>query len=299
VEVRNRQRKEIEFLAVGHLAVDQRDGQFLLGGAAAYGALTASRLGLASAVVTAVGEDFDFFRPLESVEVWFHQQGVSTSFENLYSNGIRQQRLLGRARPLTEESLLPLQSRLAEDAIVFYCPLARELETPLRPLTPRGICGLAPQGFFREWDEEGRVTAAPWPEARARLGAVEVVSLSETDPADLDEFVSQVQGKVGVLALTAGAQPVELYAGGHHYRVPVLARPEVDPTGAGDVFAAALLVGLAEGRSPLEATRLACAAASFAVERPGVEGVPANRQAVEARLLEHRQSCAAEEVPGR
>jgi sugar/nucleoside kinase (ribokinase family) len=57
----------------------------------------------------------------------------------------------------------------------------------------------------------------------------------------------------------------------------------VDPTGAGDAFAAGLAVALAEGRPLLDGVRFAHAVASFAVEAVGTEGL-ADRTGVEARM---------------
>jgi sugar/nucleoside kinase (ribokinase family) len=48
---------------------------------------------------------------------------------------------------------------------------------------------------------------------------------------------------------------------------------EVDPTGAGDVFAAAFLTGMARGLDPVEAARLGAAAASIAVEGRATESL--------------------------
>ena len=56
-----------------------------------------------------------------------------------------------------------------------------------------------------------------------------------------------------------------------------------DPTGAGDCFAAAFIVRLAESRDVLEATRFALAAGSLAVENSGMTGIP-SRRAIERRL---------------
>jgi ribokinase len=53
------------------------------------------------------------------------------------------------------------------------------------------------------------------------------------------------------------------------YRVPV-----VDTTGAGDCFAAAFGLGLAEGRPARQAARLASAAAALAVTRRGAQAMP-------------------------
>jgi sugar/nucleoside kinase (ribokinase family) len=58
----------------------------------------------------------------------------------------------------------------------------------------------------------------------------------------------------------------------------------VDPTGAGDAFAAAYLIALDEGADPWQAARFAAAAASFVVEAVG--SVTPERAAVERRLRE-------------
>lgn len=289
VEIRGEHRRPIEFLAVGHLAVDLREGRRVLGGASAFSALTASRLGLASAIVTAVGEDFDLFDPLEKVEVHCHREGRSTSFENLYRDGVREQHLLGRARRLVEADLASVLERLAGDAIVLYCPLAREIDMPLSRRAPSGLTGVAPQGFFREWDAAGRVVAREWVEAEQALYGVDVLSLSEHDAPNLETFVAVARKRARVLAVTIGARGARLFSEESEVQVRAWVRPEVDPTGAGDVFAGALLVALREGQTPVAAAELACCAASFAVEKPGVEGVPEDRAAVEARLLEYRR----------
>jgi sugar/nucleoside kinase (ribokinase family) len=61
-----------------------------------------------------------------------------------------------------------------------------------------------------------------------------------------------------------------------------MAAKEVDPTGAGDVFAAAFLVALRERRPVPLASRFATAAASLSVEGPGLTAI-ASRAAVERR----------------
>jgi sugar/nucleoside kinase (ribokinase family) len=57
----------------------------------------------------------------------------------------------------------------------------------------------------------------------------------------------------------------------------------VDPTGAGDAFAAGLAIALADGRAPDDCARFANAVASFAVEGVGMESL-ADRSRVDARM---------------
>jgi sugar/nucleoside kinase (ribokinase family) len=281
---RGRCRHVIEFVAVGHLAVDRLEGAIRLGGAAAYSALAANRLGLSVAVISAVGRDFDLFHPLEGIEVHYHRCSSSTTFENTYTNDDRRQRLLSRAHTLREEDLKVLDSRLAEDAIVLYCPIANEVQMPLKRLVSKGICGVAPQGYFRRWDSGGTVYAAPWQNARDRLQSTDCLILSQDDPPQLEVFMQEAVGSVPIVAVTKGRKGVQVYSDQDTYHVPALIREAVDPTGAGDVFAAAFLVALREGRPVFDAARFGCSAASFSVEKPGILGIPPSREAVGARI---------------
>jgi len=80
-----------------------------------------------------------------------------------------------------------------------------------------------------------------------------------------------------------------VYHQGQVRHFPTRPAHEVDPTGAGDVFAAAFLIRLREtaqsptGEDPWEAARFANVVASFSVEGPGVSAIP-RREQVEAYL---------------
>ena len=56
---------------------------------------------------------------------------------------------------------------------------------------------------------------------------------------------------------------------------------EVDPTGAGDAFAAAFLIELKRSDAPVESALFASCAASFVVEAPGADGIPTPDQVAE------------------
>ena len=74
--------------------------------------------------------------------------------------------------------------------------------------------------------------------------------------------------------------------------IPAFKVKPVDTTGAGDVFNGALALGLAEGRSLLEAARFASAAAAISVTRMGAQTSAPTRKEIE-------QLLAAEHAPGR
>jgi sugar/nucleoside kinase (ribokinase family) len=74
--------------------------------------------------------------------------------------------------------------------------------------------------------------------------------------------------------VTEGQDGATLYYQGETVHCAPRPTKAVDPTGAGDVFAAAFLVRLDETEDPYEAARFANVAASLSVEGEGIESVP-------------------------
>jgi ribokinase len=92
--------------------------------------------------------------------------------------------------------------------------------------------------------------------------------------------VASVQHAAGRIVLTLGEEGARV--GEDH--VGAYPASAVDTTGAGDAFAAAFVVALAEGRPELDAVRWGCAAGAHMVEHEGVvPGLP-TRAELEARL---------------
>jgi sugar/nucleoside kinase (ribokinase family) len=271
----------LDFVAVGHVTIDHVLGRRRLGGSAAFAALTAERLGLRTGLVTSAGPGFPYWETLRKVEIHWDEAARSTEFANLYEGGKRRQRVLGEAAPLTEASLGSIQGRLTDDAAVLYCPVVHEVQVPLAPLSPLGLAGVAPQGFFRRWNQNGLVEAGDWENALATLARADFVSMSELDHTVPEELAEEFPGQA--FAVTKGAEGARVYSQGDVYDLPAFPAFEVDPTGAGDVYAAAFLFALRDRRPVVRAALFAACAAAFSVEAPGVEGIP-SRAVVEARL---------------
>src|SRR5437763_1153320 len=77
-----------------------------------------------------------------------------------------------------------------------------------------------------------------------------------------------------LVALTRGAHGATLFVKSEPHDVAAFPAQEEDPTGAGDVFAAALLIRLYETDNPFEAARFASGAAARSVEARGAVRVP-------------------------
>jgi sugar/nucleoside kinase (ribokinase family) len=143
--------------------------------------------------------------------------------------------------------------------------------------------GLCAQGFLRQAGADGRVSPLPpreW-DAAPLLARVSVLFLSDEDlPAGTGVPPAWLEA-VPLTVITAGRHGARLYSRGRWSRVPAHPSREVDPTGAGDSFAAAFLVALDEGVDPVEAARFAAVVASFTIESVGPQSP--TREQVELR----------------
>jgi sugar/nucleoside kinase (ribokinase family) len=279
-------------LAVGHLTRDEGPGGAVLGGTAAYAALAARRLGWDAAVRTSCGPDLDPERELPGVRVFASRAAATTRFRNRYDeDGFRSQELLARAGAL-DLGLLPDELRHPEALLLG--PVAGEIPSAFAPCFEAGRVGATAQGWLREADASGRVSPRWWAEPAAVLAGVHVLFLSEHDLPPEAPPVDRLLRHVPMLALTRGSKGLDLLTPEATRRIPSLPCAEVDPTGAGDVFAAAFLVRYHEAGDPAGAAAFAACAASCAVEGPGTSTL-GDRSEVERRLgIRERISEAGE-----
>lgn len=271
----------IAYLAVGHVAKDLIPGGARLGGSVAYAALTARALGYPAGVVTASADDVDL-APLAEIPVHRQLSPHSTTFENLYGPAGRTQYLRGRAVPLAAVDL-PWEWRRAP--IVHLAPLAGELDPDLLTACDGALIGLTVQGWLRGWDAAGRVHPRAWPEAERFLPLARAVVLSIEDVQGDWALLESWAGLTPLLVVTQGPQGCTVFARGAGPRsFPAPPETEVDPTGAGDIFAAAFFIHLYETGDPWGAARLANQVAAVSVTRVGLAGVPTPDEVGLARL---------------
>ncbi len=266
-----------DFLAIGHVSRDVTPEGHTLGGAVVFGAVTAARMGLSPAIVTSAGPDFDLAPALAGIPVHVVPADATTAFENIDANGARTQYLHAVAGPIGPSDI-PLGWACAP--MVFLAPLARELDG--RAFRFPGATVVASlQGWLRRWDDSGLVGPRRWDGAEL-LPHVDAAVVSEHD-FDCPDVASRWAALAPALVVTRGRRGATLYHRGAAREIPPFAAREVDPIGAGDVFAAAYLIAYHESRDPDYAATYASCAASFAVEAPGMEGIPTRAQ-VASRL---------------
>ena len=289
-----------EFLTLGHVTRDLRpDNSFTLGGTVTYAALTAYHLGLAAGVVTCADANLIVDLPnfLPGIALQTRPSTASTTFANRYTDGFRVQYLHDRADSL-HESDVPAAWRSAP--IVLLGPLAQELSPDFMHLFPRRpgtLIAATPQGWLRRWDADGRVWPTPWQIAESILPLLDVLILSHDDllpfangnRADADAILTHWSTLVPLLVATDGRHGATLFRHGTIQRFAAYPIDEVDPTGAGDVFAAAFLTYLHRYGDPEAAVTFANCAASFSVQYEGIRGIP-TLPMVQYRLEKYKRS---------
>lgn len=272
-----------EFLLIGHLTADLTPNGRIPGGTVSYALRTAHSFGLRVGVLTsAIPDDpvLDELRPYVD-DFIILPAAETTTFENLYTPEGRVQYVRGLAAPI-EPSDVPSHFRQAP--LIHLAPIAGDTNPVVAALFPtESLVLLTLQGWLRRWDADGRVHFKRWYDADA-LQHIDIVVFSEEDILESPQLEEEFHGAVEHLYVTRAER------GGTHYhrgRPRTYATPRVtvvNPTGAGDVFATALLAGLYRlDRDFDKATQVAARLAATAVTRVGLDSAPTPAE-VEAAL---------------
>lgn len=286
-----------QFLVIGHivqdLAPDERAAvpTWRLGGTASYAALLAIRLGLETAVLTAAAADLALEEALPGAEIVRIPSPRSTQIRNLYTAAGRVQYVPQRAATIERRSL-PEDWRRAE--IVLLGPVTSEVDEALAACFPGALLGVSAQGWLRDIAPDGRVRPRPPQRWRAEsvLRPARVLFVSDEDLSPSAEgSLARWSREVEVLSFTRGERGAEVCHRGAWRHIDAFPADVVDPTGAGDIFAAAFLIRYRETGDPWEAARFAASAAAFIVECEGPTNIP-DRTMIEARLRAHPEIVA-------
>ncbi|HEY3073004.1 MAG TPA: PfkB family carbohydrate kinase [Candidatus Limnocylindrales bacterium] len=289
--------------AARDLARDDPRG-WRLGGGVSYSALTTARLGLTTAALVGVDRlaayapELDLLREA-GVDVQLVELDRGPVFENVDTPNGRIQLVFSRADPIAVANIPPAW-RAARGWIL--APIAGELGDDWATAMPdNALVGLGWQGLLRDLESSERVQRRP-PGPSPLVARADLIGVSQDDVARDTELADLWRHvKPGsTLVLTKGDRGGLLIQPTPDGQPSIRRYPaippgrSVDPTGAGDVFLAALLAARVEprlirGRAAAGYDALlAAAVASLVLEGHGLLGVP-DRDAVRRRMAEARQ----------
>lgn len=262
-----------EYVCVGHFCLDAVDPGYNLGGTVTYAGRAATMLGARLGVYTA-GNVIQ--RPLvqaalPGVQLHWIESPQTTTFRNTYApDGSRTQHILAVAACLPLEAFPAGWSSVA---IAHLAPLFGEVPPAMvEVFSPSSLVCITPQGWLRRRSEGGAVVRREWEEYAAALERADVLIFSEEDVSGPEEALRYAHASK-LAVITRAARGADLVLDHSVTTIPAIAAREVEPTGAGDVFAAAFLLEYRRTGSPIQACRFATSAAAFAVEAPGFAGL--------------------------
>ena len=258
----------MDYLVIGHISRDVTPAGNMVGGTVSYSGRTAQALGCQTAVLTSCQPDYEGLAQLNALTVEVIPSAHTTTFENIYGANGRTQMLYTPADPIQVQHL---PADWVNSAVVHLAPVANEVDPALIHQFNGSLIGLTPQGWLRRWSADGRVYARDWPEAEHYLPLADVVILSEEDMLD-EAMLPRYRQAARLLILTENLRGCTVFAGDEVRQIPAPGVTHVEPTGAGDIFAAAFLTRYAQnGRNPWQAAEFANHIAAQSVTQVGLD----------------------------
>ncbi len=286
----------VRVLSVGHVTHDVYPEGIVPGGCAYYGARVYEALGAQSSLFTAVGDDFRCQAEIQHLVADCTTSGATTCFRNVYPpNSVRVQRVDAQG------PMIAAPGSMSGYDVVHLAPVMNEVNLgDWVQSIETSVCAISVQGWikkagapFREsypdLEEHGpesarSVVQVPWTPDEADLRRVGIASLGAEDLVGQGDLLERLIRNIPVVACTHGTAGADVYIDGRPRRVGIYPATEVDPTGAGDTFAAGFIYGVSRGDDPVRAACLGAAAAAIVVEGVGGQTIGDIRDGVADRV---------------
>lgn len=260
----------VDYLLIGHVTQDVTPSGFRLGGTASYGSLTAIAFGLRVGIVTSCRDDLAL-PELDGIKLVRKPSAVNSTFENIATPNGRVQYCRARAETLTYDDI-PTTWRDAP--IVHFGPIAGEIDPEMLERFPLSLRGVTPQGWLRQWDENGLVSFYDWKGIDRILKNANIAILSIEDILGDEDIIQEYAATVPVFVVTEGASGARIYWNNDVRCIRPPQENEIDSVGAGDIFAASFFIRYQQTRDPWEAARVATQLAARSVTRITMDGIP-------------------------
>ncbi len=258
----------IDYLVIGHVTRDRIPGGTQAGGTATYSSRMAHALGCRTAVLTSTRPDYDLGDLFTGIDLAVVPAAEDTIFENVYQGNQRSQWLRGRAVDLIAGHV---PAGWEQAGIVHLGPVANEIDPLIVNHFPNSFIGLTPQGWMRRTDGDGRVRAVEFDAEEYLLRRARAVVISEEDLLD-EAMLARYIRWAPLLVMTQNYAGCTIFMDG---QIRPIAAPRIDlvePTGAGDIFAAAFFVRLWRNQGdPIDAAEFANQVAAHSVTRARLE----------------------------
>ncbi len=264
----------VQFLAIGHITEDITPDGHVLGGGVTYGGLTAQALGFSVGIVSSHARSMDL-QPLQNLQCHVKIAQETTTFTNRETPDGRIQTVSALADRLLQDDI---PAEWIPSDIVHISPVADEVEYDVVDLFEQALLSVAIQGWLRSWDETGLIKQKAWQSLELVLPKADLVFFSMEDLNHDLHALAEIEKLCNTLIVTDGYRNIQMFQGGKRLEVAVQAAKAVDPTGAGDIFAASFIAHYYRSSDILAAAKYASLIAVDSITRPGLSGVPTSEQ---------------------
>ena len=266
--------QHVDYLMIGHVTQDLTPQGPALGGTASYAALTARAFGLRVGMITSCRKDLNL-ETFDGISIVRKEAQQNSTFINQQTSTGRIQHIKGIAETLTLADMPPAWRSAP---LVHLGPILHEISGEITAAFPQAVLGVTPQGWLREWDENGLISACRWTDADQILSRADAAVISIEDVHGDEDVINEFASMLPVLVVTEGAAGARVYWNGdlRTFRPPAV--QEVDPVGAGDIFAVSFFIRYQATRDPWESARFATLLAANSVTRLTLTGVPTEEE---------------------
>ncbi|MEM7798895.1 MAG: PfkB family carbohydrate kinase [Chloroflexota bacterium] len=259
---------KIEYLVVGTVTQDIVEDGLTPGGTVTYSGRIAQALGCKTAILTSARPDYDLSPFLNGIEVHLIPSENNSVFDNIYQGNERIQILHSRSGDIRAQDV---PETWHNTPVVHLGPLTNEVEPAMIDLFSNSMVGLTPQGWMRRWGEDGRIYAQSFPAEQELLCKAAATVISEEDLLD-DTMLERYINWANILVMTQNYAGCTVFVDGESYQIPAPMIKLIEPTGAGDIFAAAFFVRLWQtDGDPIKAAEWANLVAAHSVTKENLD----------------------------
>ena len=242
-----------------------------------YGAVTAKRMGFDVTLVSKVSSKFpeNLLKLIKSEKIEFIKQPAweDTAYKIKYNkDGSKNVNILSDAGPIVS---VP---DISADVVLISSYFGAISEGVLATLKKENnVLALDAGGFIKYKNPGGELSYVPWLEKEKYLKYVDILKLNAnelyylTGKSTLNSAMELLRLGPKIVTLTMGDKGSYIFYDKKYMKVPVYKTKVVDKSGVGDVYMAAFALKYAESRDLVDAAYFAAAAASFIVEKIGLE----------------------------
>ncbi|MBI63841.1 MAG: hypothetical protein CL778_00990 [Chloroflexi bacterium] len=260
-----------DFISLGLLSFDINDygdGTYLKnpGGAVAYSSKLASDHQMNPGIVTSCGKDYDIEILLPDTKTIIYPSENTTTFMNTYNLEERNQALLLHSNKIPQQ-IIPKEWK--KPKIFFAGPVLHEIPKDSINWFQADFSYIVPQGWFRRWSDDGIIEIISHMANNEFNKKWDLMVLSEEESKNLSKEL--LLGWAKIICITKSSDGANIFCdNGDEFNISAIKVPDVvDPTGAGDIWAAAMAIKLYSGSSIIEAGNYASAAAALSIESYG------------------------------